>query len=131
MSIAALSNHLREILNDRRDSTKEPSSLLYKAHLQALDSWHTELPLYTSLQTPNMEDSRMVNPEADYRQKTAIVSPIPILEICEHTDCSSKLNVQSLFLGIVCVLLQPALMAVLQCTQSSSEHELIVYARRW
>jgi hypothetical protein len=73
----------------------------------------------------------MVNPEADNRQKAAIVSPIPILEICEHTDWFSKLNVQSLFLGIVCVLLQPALMAVLQCMQSSSEDELIVYARRW
>jgi hypothetical protein len=75
MSISALSNDLREILNDRHDSTNPPSSLLYKAHLQALDSWHAELPVYTCLQTPNWEDSRMVNPEADYRQKTAIVSP--------------------------------------------------------
>ncbi|KAE9380309.1 hypothetical protein N431DRAFT_498175 [Stipitochalara longipes BDJ] len=112
MSIAALSNHLREILNDRRDSTNQPSSLLYRAHLQALDSWHTELPLYTCLQTPSFEDSRMVNPEANFRQKTAI------------------LNVQSLFLGTVCVLLQPALMAVLHDSSPSSEKELIVYARR-
>jgi hypothetical protein len=82
MSIAALSNHVQEILNDRRDSTNQTSSLLYKAHLQALDSWHAELPLYTCLQTPNLEDSRMVNPKADYRQKTAIVGTTRILSLC-------------------------------------------------
>lgn len=75
MSIAALSNHLREILNDRRDLANQPSSLLYKAHLQALDCWYAELPMYTCLQTPNLEDSRMVDPNASYRKKTAIVSP--------------------------------------------------------
>ncbi|KAN0102014.1 hypothetical protein V8E51_012524 [Hyaloscypha variabilis] len=112
MSITALSNDLREILNDRRDSANQPSSLLYQAHLEALNSRHAELPIYTSLQTPSLEDSRMVNPEADYRQKTTI------------------LNVQSLFLGTVCVLLQPALMAILQDPSSSSENKLIIYARR-
>jgi hypothetical protein len=75
MSITALSNDLREILNDRRDSANQPSSLLYQAHLEALNSRHAELPIYTSLQTPSLEDSRMVNPEADYRQKTTIVGP--------------------------------------------------------
>jgi len=82
MSIASLSKHLQEILNDRRDSTKQPSSILYKAHLQALDSWHAELPLYTCLQTPNLNDSRMVKSEADYRQKTAIVSIAPMVNLC-------------------------------------------------
>ncbi|PMD27674.1 hypothetical protein NA56DRAFT_696690 [Hyaloscypha hepaticicola] len=112
MSIAALSNRLREILNDRGDFANHPSPLLYKAHLQALDSWRTELPVYTCLRTPNVEDSRMISPNASYGQKTAI------------------LNVQSLFLGTVCVLLQPALMAVLQDKSSSDETELIPYARR-
>lgn len=85
MSIVALSNHLREILDDRRDLTNKPSALLYKAHLQALDSWHAELPTYTSLQTPSLEDSRMVHPKADYRQKTAIArapSPCRIMWLC-------------------------------------------------
>ncbi len=75
MSIAALSNRLREILKDRGDFANHPSPLLYKAHLQALDSWHTELPVYACLRTPSVEDSRMISPNASYGQKTAIVSP--------------------------------------------------------
>jgi len=54
----------------------------------------------------------MVKADASFRQKTAI------------------LNVQSLFLGTICVLLQPALMTVLQDTSCSSENELIPSARR-
>jgi len=112
MSIGAISNILQEIIKDRRDSTKKPSALLYKTHLKALDSWHAELPQYLCLQTPSSEDTRMVHPEASYKQKTAI------------------LNVQSLFLGTVCELLQPALMVVLQDPASSVDNELQVYARR-
>jgi len=112
MSISAISNHFREIIKDLRESKNDPSSTLYDIHLNALDSWHAELPLYLCLQTPSSEDSRMFRQEASYQQKTAI------------------LNVQTLFLGIVCELLQPALMIVLQHQSSSSENDLRLYARR-
>jgi len=107
MSISSISNHLRDIIK-----AKDPSSLLYDLHLNALDSWHANLPLYLCLQTPSSDDSRMICQEASYQQKTAI------------------LTVQSLFLGIVCELLQPALLTVLQNQSSSSEDYLKLYARR-
>lgn len=131
MSISAISNHLREIIKDRRDPAKDPS-LLYHVHLNALDSWHAKLPLYVILQTPSSNDSRMFRQEASYQQKTAIVRFNFLLEeVSVRADPFGKLTVQSLFLGIVCELLQPALMTVLQNQSSSSEDYLRLYARRW
>jgi hypothetical protein len=74
LSVSAISNLLREIIKDRRDSTNGPPCfLLYEAHLKALDSWRNELPFYLCLRTPSLEDSRMVRPGITYIQKTAIV----------------------------------------------------------
>jgi len=73
MSISAISNQLREILKDIHNSTKDPSSCLYDIHLNALDCWHAELPLYVCLLTPSSDDSRMFRQEASYQQRTAIV----------------------------------------------------------
>jgi len=42
-----------------------------------------------------------------------------------------EINVQTLFLGLVCNLLQPALMNLLQDRSCSSEMHLTLHARRW
>ena len=72
MSISAISNHVREIIKNRRHPAKDPS-LLYYVPLNALDSWHAKLPLYTILQTPSSDDSRIFRQEISYQQKTAVV----------------------------------------------------------
>lgn len=74
MSINSIGNLLRELIKDRLDSRNNPHfSRLYKAHLEALESWHTELPPYLRLQTPTAEDSHMVKEEVTRQQQTAIV----------------------------------------------------------
>jgi hypothetical protein len=129
MSISAISNHVREIIKNRRHPAKDPS-LLYYVTLNALDSWHAKLPLYTILQAPSSDDSRIFRQEISYQQKTAVVRfNFMLKKVSVYADLFSKLTVQSLSLGIVCELLQPVLMTVLQNQLSSSEDYLRLYAR--
>jgi len=129
MSIIAISNHVREIIKNRRHPAKDPS-LLYYVPLNALDSWHGKLPLYKILQTPSSDDSRIFRQEISYQQKSAVVRfNFMLKKVSVYADLFSKLTVQSLSLGIVCELLQPVLMTVLQNQLSSSEDYLRLYAR--
>jgi hypothetical protein len=129
MSISAISNHVREIIKNRRHPAKDPS-LLYYVPLNALDSWHAKLPLYKILQTPSSDDSRIFRQEISYQQKSAVVRfNFMLKKVSVYADLFSKLTVQSLSLGIVCELLQPVLMTVLQNQLSSSEDYLRLYAR--
>lgn len=111
MSMTAVSSILKEVIKDRPGpSTHSP--LLYKAHLGALDSWRSNLPLYLCLRPPDSADPRVVYPGGNDRQKTAV------------------LNVQSLFLGTVCELLRPALIAVLKSASVPGSKELEPFAHR-
>jgi hypothetical protein len=73
--MTAVSSILKEVIKDRPDpSTHSP--LLYKAHLGALDSWRSNLPLYLCLRPPDSADPRVVYPGGNDRQKTAVVRNI-------------------------------------------------------
>lgn len=114
MSMAAVSGLLREVAQDRRHLSKAASTSLYTAHLRALETWYSRSPLYLRLRTPSSEDLRIVQSGANDRQKAGI------------------LNVQSLFLGTMCELFQPALIAQLKSLPfSSHKNDLVVYAHRW
>jgi hypothetical protein len=133
MSISALSDLLGEVAKDQQRLSRPGSSLLYTAHLQALEKWQAQLPNFLRLRTPSPGDPRMVHFEADERQKAGIVSTFFLYPMINGSSLNRrKLNVQSLFLGTMCELSRPALMALLGRSPLLPEtEEFIVYARRW
>jgi hypothetical protein len=81
MSMGAVRGLLREVVQDRRDPSKAVSTLLYTAHLKALETWYSESSLYLRLRTPSSEDIRIVQSGANDRQKAGIVSTFPSVTI--------------------------------------------------
>ncbi|PMD40548.1 hypothetical protein L207DRAFT_341045 [Hyaloscypha variabilis F] len=111
MSLNAVGMLLREVLKDGETPSKFSTSILYRTHLKALDSWHAELPTYLCLHETTPGGLCRVDPASNERQKTAIF------------------NVHALFLGTVCELLKPALIASTE-SSSTSTNELETYANR-
>lgn len=78
MSMSAVNGLLREVVKDKRDSSKSASTFPYTAHLKPLETWRLISPPYLRLRMPSPEDPRMVHPEANNRQKAGIVSTFPL-----------------------------------------------------
>jgi hypothetical protein len=82
MSMTAVSSILKEVIKDRPNpSTHSP--VLYKAHLGALDNWHSNLPLYLCLRPPDSANAHVVYSGGNDRQKTAIVRIIFVFELVD------------------------------------------------
>jgi len=106
MNMSALSSLLKEVLQDGiRSETSTTSYSVINIHLQSLQRFHSELPIYFCLR-PTLESEKPGSSHlvdgANARQKASI------------------LNVHVLHLGIKCQLLQPALIQLLQHTKTET-----------